>query len=147
MLGVATATNLANFFGSVTWELANRAARSELPYRYQELMNKWDTTYGSVSASAFMDNSALMKQTVAEQVAEAVKRFAPIGSPGKNPNKKARRTHTWCSMFNTLNGCQNPQREGGCTDQKGVQWNHGCNARVQNRPCNSTEHNKFNHVD
>ena len=147
LAGVATATNLANFFGSVTWELANRAARSELPYRYQELMNKWDTTYGSVSASAYLDNSALLEQKVAEKVAEAVKRMAPNISPGKNLTKRVRKPHSWCNTFNTLNGCQNTQREGGCTDQEGVQWKHGCNARVQNKPCNSIDHNRFNHVN
>ena len=37
-----TATQLESFFASVTWELANRAAKSEVPYRHAELHLKWD---------------------------------------------------------------------------------------------------------
>lgn len=143
MLGVATPANLASFFGSVTWELANRAARSELPYRHQELMNKWDTAYGSVAVSAYLDNTELLDK----KVAESLKRVAPNNSPLKTVTKKARKPHSWCPMFNTPSGCTNTQRDGGCTDHTGGEWKHGCNARVHGRPCNKTDHCRMNHVD
>ena len=38
--GVATQSNLDKFFSSVTYELANGAARSELLYKYSELITK-----------------------------------------------------------------------------------------------------------
>ena len=142
MLGVATPTNLASFFGTVTWELANRAARSELPYRHQELMNKWDTAYGSVAVSAYLENPALLDK----KVAESLKRVAP-NSPNKLTPKRARKPNSWCPIFNSQNGCTNIQSEEGCTDQNGVEWKHGCNVRVNNHPCNKSEHSRVNHVD
>ena len=142
MLGVATPANLASFFGSVTWELANRAARSELPYRYQELMNKWDTAYGSAAVSAYMDNTAFDRK-----VAESLKRVAPSSSTHMTTPKKPRKPNSWCPMFNTPAGCTNTKRDAGCTDESGGEWKHGCNARVKGRPCNKTDHCRVTHVD
>ena len=144
--GVATQANLASFFGSVTWELANRAARSELPYRYQELVNKWDTAYGAAAVSTYLDNSDMWDQ----KVRESLKRVAPfniknIKKPVNPSPKKPRKPHSWCPMFNMQGGCSNNPRVGGCTDQKGVEWNHGCNVRVDGRMCNKDDHCRFNH--
>ena len=99
-------------------------------------MNKWDTAYGSVAVSAYLDNPDLLDK----KVAEAMKRVAPGFSPNKlNPPKQPRRPNPWCNMFNTQGGCQNTQREGGCTDQAGAEWEHGCTVRVKGRPCYSCQ--------
>ena len=133
--GVANPANLASFFGSVTWELANRAARSEIPYRHQELVNKWDSTYGSAAVSSYLDNTALVDR----KVAESLKRLAPNASLYKP-------VHTWCGQFNSSAGCRNTPKDGGCTDQNGKDWKHGFNVRVDGRPCNKSNHNRASHV-
>ena len=43
--GGTSAKQLEDFFSSVTWELANRAAKSELPYKHAKLMLKWGQLY------------------------------------------------------------------------------------------------------
>jgi hypothetical protein len=142
LAGNATQANLASFFGTVAWELANRATRKEVPHKYQELVNKWDTTFGAGAGPSFLENEYLDKK-----VAESLMRVAPLAP--LSPSGKRKRTITannWCGMFNTPKGCPNTPKEGGCTDQSGKVWKHGCNIRVSGRACNSTDHNRLNHV-
>jgi len=42
--GLASSEPIVKFFTSIQWELANRASKKELPYKYEELLIKWDTT-------------------------------------------------------------------------------------------------------
>ena len=110
LAGNATQANLASFFGM---ELANRATRKEVPHKYQELVNKWDTTFGAGAGPSFMEIEFLDKK-VAESLM-IVAPLAPISPSGKR--KRTITAHNWCGMFNTPKGCPNSPNEGGCTDQ------------------------------
>ena len=140
LLSVASADTIEKFFGSVTFEQASRAARNELPYTYQELLTKWDTSYRG-------RESSLNQKDEDRKVFEAWKRAGGTLPPNKNIPKKAK-YGTWCVLFNTTSGCTNTQRSGGCTDQAGAEFKHGCNARSGgpgSRMCNSNQHNRFKH--
>merc|ERR1719318_968703 len=138
LLGVATADIIDKFFGSVTFEQASRAARNELPYTYQELLTKWDTSYRG-------RESSLDQKEQDKKVMEAWKRAGGTLPPNRNSPKKAR-FGSWCVLFNTNTGCTNTQRGGGCIDQAGAEFKHGCNVRAAGgRMCNSAQHNRFKH--
>ena len=141
LCGNANQTNLASFFGSVTWENASRATRSEVPHKYQELVNKWDTTFGGGAGPSYLENNDLFDR----KVVESLKRVAPLSPHGKK-SKVSRTTNNWCGLFNTPKGCTNYPREGGCTDQAGKEWKHGCNTRENGKHCNKSDHNRANHV-
>lgn len=143
LAGVANQDNLEKFFSSVTFELANRAARTELPYRYNELITKWEISF-KPSQNSFLDNNQLMDK----KVAESLKRQFPSSSlqPDYSP-KKPKTPHTWCGLFNSTAGCSNEPCMGGCVDKSGKEWKHGCNIRLSGgRPCNSSAHSRANHT-
>jgi hypothetical protein len=143
--GVATTDNIEKFFSSVCFEQASRAARNELPYRYQELLTKWDTSFKGMEGHS-LDNS---NQAFDKKVIEAVKRVGGSLTPTKfDNNPKRTKQSPWCVLFNTNSGCTNTQRSGGCTDQAGVEYKHGCNVRGAGpggRMCNSAQHSRLNH--
>ena len=135
LAGVGTVDYMEKFFSATTFELANRAARHELPYRYHELVTKWDTMFRNHYGDRDFDR----------RVAESMRRTGSIQSPTNNNSKKPR-TSPWCKDFNTDEGCKNPQADGGCTDSDEKDNRHGCNARLQGgQLCNSSRHNKLSH--
>ena len=138
---MATADNIDKFFSSVTFEQASRAARNELPYTYQELLTKWDTSHRGRENFSLDNNN----QAFDRKVLEAMKRAG--GSLPLNrfnsPTKKVKLS--WCPQFNTSAGCSNTQRAGGCTDQAGTEFKHGCNVKTNGRMCNSAKHNRLSH--
>jgi hypothetical protein len=142
--GGTSAKQLEDFFSSVTWELANRAAKSELPYKHAELMLKWDQLYRYSSTPQVTPvGGALLDR----QLRESLKRM--MGTTiNPSPNKKARQGHSWCLEFNSKGaGCTNPARDGGgCTDKNGRELKHGCSFRTEGKPCNSVDHNRWNHT-
>ena len=150
---MGTVDYMEKFFAATTFELANRAARHELPYRYHELVTKWDTMFRTHYGDRDFDRRVAesMKRTGSIQsptgrVVESTKRTGSIQSPTNNNSKKPR-TGPWCKDFNTDEGCKNSQAEGGCTDSAEKDYSrHGCNARIQGgKLCNSSRHNKLGH--
>ena len=139
--GSANQSNLASFFGSVTWENASRATRSEVPHKYQELVNKWDTTFGGGAGPSYLGNN----EQLDKRVVESLKRVASLSPQGRK-TKVGRTSNNWCGVFNSPKGCINYPREGGCTDPAGKEWKHGCNVRENGKHCNSSDHNRANHV-
>ena len=140
LAGGTTAKQLEDFFSSVTWELANRAAKSELPYKHAELMLKWDQLYrySSVPQLPLAGGGSLD-----QQLRDMLKRFSK--SP-TTPSKKAKQSHSWCLDFNKESGCSNPPRDGGgCTDTTGRHLKHGCSFRTDGKICNALDHNRKQH--
>ena len=141
--GNTSAKQLEDFFGSVTWELANRAAKRELPYKHAELMLKWDQLYRYASTPLMPPVGG----TVEKQLKEYFKRM--MESPAGNSPKKGKpavRISSWCQDFNKEAGCTNTARDGGgCTDRSGKDLKHGCSFRTGGRHCNSADHNRLNH--
>ena len=137
--GGTTAAQLESFFASVTWELANRAAKAEVPYKHAELLLKWDQMYRN-------SLHTYGQPTLEKQVADMVKRALPpqVFSPQK---QKRLRVHNWCMEFNTAQGCSNPVSGSGCMDNTGRSLKHGCNIRKGNSCCNAPDHNRITHTD
>ena len=145
LAGGTTAAQLEGFFASVTWELANRAAKSEVPYKHAELLLKWDQMFRTPFHS-YGGQTSLEKQ-----VADMVKKALPpqAYSPHGQRQKRIRPPHSWCLDFNTPQGCSNPPSGSGCVDNTGKILKHGCNFRNKdnNKTCNATDHNRLNHTD
>ena len=100
LAGGTTAKQLEDFFSSVTWELANRAAKSELPYKHSELMLKWDQLYRYSNMSP-VSGDGVLKQQLKDYVRQMV-------GPSKVTSiKKPRLSHSWCLDFNREKGCSN----------------------------------------
>ena len=143
LAGGTSAKQLEDFFSSVTWELANRAAKSELPYKHAELMLKWDQLYRYSSTPQVppVGGSQMDKQLMVymKRMMETTNNHSP---------KKAKQSHSWCLDFNKQGtGCTNPAREGGgCTDKNGRNLKHGCSFRTEGKTCNSLDHNRWNHA-
>ena len=141
LAGGTTAKQREDFFSSVTWELANRAAKSELPYKHSELMLKWDQFYRYSNMSP-VSGDGVLKQQLKDYVRQMV-------GPSKVTSiKKPRLSHSWCLDFNREKGCSNTKKEGGgCTDVTGKILKHGCSFRKNGKACNSQDHNRLNHND
>ena len=142
--GCATAKQLEDFFSSVTWELANRAAKRELPYKHAELMLKWDQLH-RYSSGPQQDS---MSTSLDKQFKEYMRRM--MGSPASSPSKRPRTSFTssWCQDFNRAAGCTNPASDGGgCTDKNGKALKHGCNVRTAGKMCNAVDHNRLGHTN
>ena len=141
--GGTSAKQLEDFFSSVTWELANRAAKSELPYKHAELMLKWDQLYRYSTIPQVLPVGGPL---VDKQLRDYMKRFMETST---NPSpKKAKQGHSWCLDFNKqgTTGCTNTAREGGgCTDKNGRNLKHGCSFRTEGKTCNSLDHNRWKH--
>ena len=138
LLGGTTAAQLEDFFASVTWELANRAAKSEVPYKHAELLLKWDQMYRNTYHN-------YGQPSLVKQVEDIVKRTFPSHTP-RPQQKKLRPPHSWCIEFNKPNGCSNPAGGSGCVDKTGKSLKHGCNIRKEGKTCNAPDHNRFNHT-
>ena len=139
--GSTSAKQLEDFFSSVTWELANRAAKKELPYKHAELMLKWDQMYRYSSNSLLTPVGGPMDK----QIKDYIKRL--METSNSSPPKKAKFTSSWCPDFNKPAGCSNTPRDGGgCTDGSGKSLKHGCNIRTNGKTCNSMDHGRPNHT-
>ena len=142
LMGGTSAKQLEGFFNSVTWELANRAAKSELPYKHAELLLKWDQSCrfsGPVSAGP---------TNLDKHIKDAIKRGMQDWRNDKTlspSSKKARPSHNWCGLFNRNGGCNNTQSDSGCIDNSNKSWKHGCNVKTDGKLCNSHEHNRESH--
>lgn len=142
--GSTSAKQLEDFFSSVTWELGNRAAKKELPYKHAELMLKWDQLYRYPSAPL----TAPMGAQLDKQFKEYVKRMMESSTSFTPKKAKTGFTSSWCQDFNKAAGCSNPARAGGgCTDKSGKSLKHGCSIRTNGKHCNSADHNRLNHTD
>ena len=141
--GGTTSKQLEEFFNSVTWELANRAAKSQLPYRYAELQLKWDQSYrNSYHAQISVKDDRNLSEIVSDTVKRTMKNLNI-----RTPTKKPRQTHNWCPDYNKEGGCSNTKTETGCKDGSDKVLKHGCSVRKANgRMCNSAEHNRQNHT-
>ena len=136
--GGTTAAQLEDFFASVTWELANRAAKSEVPYKHAELLLKWDQMYRNTY-------HAYGQPSLEKTVEDIMKRTMPPYSPIQK--KKQKPPHSWCIDFNKPQGCSNTVDGSGCVDKSGKSLKHGCNMRNKdNKTCNSPDHNRFKHI-
>ena len=139
LAGGTTSAQLESFFSSVTWELANRAAKSEVPYKHAELLLKWDQMYRSTY-------NPYSQTSLEKTVADMVKRSLPPQTYALHKQKKQRTPHSWCLDFNSPKGCSNPPAGAGCIDNTGRSLKHGCNVRTDNKTCNALDHNRHNHV-
>ena len=139
LAGGTTAAQLESFFASVTWELANRAAKSEVPYKHAELLLKWDQMYRNTFHS-------YGQPSLEKQVEDIVKRSLPQQAYSPLKQKKQRPLHSWCLDFNLPQGCSNPQAGSGCVDSTGKSLKHGCNVRKDGKTCNASDHNKLKHT-
>ena len=126
--GLASSEPIVKFFTSIQWELANRASKKELPYKYEELLIKWDTTIRQPSSFALSDAVELDKK-IDQKVKEEVQRSRGGSSTaGGPPAKKPRPTYNpWCPLYNTPSGCSNTPNGKGCKDHSGKFFRHGCN--------------------
>ena len=142
--GGTDAKQLEEFFNSVTWELANRAAKSQLPYRHAELLLKWDQSFrGSFKSQASMKSAGNLEKQIVDTVKRTIKQLHD-----KSITKKPRVAHNWCKKFNTMAGCSNPESDSGCEDSDGKILKHGCNATMNDgKNCNSADHNRMNHTE
>ena len=161
---------LATFFEWVVGQNAYRADIGQVSLTYEECCQKWDfllRTSGAASTAPLFHadtrrqpldsamTSALqgLTRALGKFEGRGVKKpcqsspAPPAAGAGQNPNKKKKNKNIYCNMFNTPGGCSNTQRPGGCVDQAGVEFRHGCNIRIQpgNRACNRTDHNSLNH--
>ena len=96
MAGGTSAAQLEGFLSSVTWELANRAAKAEVPYKHAELLLKWVQMYRSIVTYG--------QASFDEQVQIAVKRCLPKQVFSPNKQKKAKTSNGWCGDYNTQQG-------------------------------------------
>jgi len=137
LLGGTSAAQLESFFASVTWELANRAAKTEVPYKHSELLVKWEQMFRSAPAYD--------KPAFDEEVRNSIKRIMPVQPFSPKKPKKPRNMTYWCGGFNTDQGCSNQQAGTGCKDATGKVYKHGCNVRKDGKMCNAHGHNRAGH--
>ena len=147
--GLVSPDPIVKFFTSIQWELANRASKKELPYKYEELLIKWDTTIRQPSAFGISDSAELDKK-IDQKVKETLSRGGGGGGGGNQlgpPQKRPRpQNNPWCPLYNTPSGCSNVRQGKGCKDHAGKIFRHGCNVRkADNKSCNSYSHNAHDH--
>ena len=144
LAGAATYDQIIKFFSSVTWELANRASKSECPYKHDELCIKWDQLFrGSATSRPYTDSISLEK-TIRENIKRELGQYV-TSSPLKAKKQRANYTN-WCPMFNTTGGCSNELSGDGCKGADGMVLKHGCNFREGRKMCNSKDHNRGGHT-
>ena len=150
---------LATFFEEVVGQNAYRADNRQASLSYEECSQKWDILLRTTGRTPSFSSGEVAGPAMGTAVASALQELTRALGDFKNERKdnntltvapsanSKRKKNVYCPLYNTVSGCTNPKRPGGCRSAAGVDQKHGCNIRMKpnNRACNSTQHNAINH--
>ena len=155
---VTKISQVLRMFMTVQNENSNRAIKLRAPLTFEELLVKWDGLNQAAIPAAEVSGAKTegvkaQMDKLQKEVRETFKMLQGtpgrskrgISPPGRKGRDKVRKTSGWCEAYNQAGGCSFEEGDGGCVRPDGSRKKHGCNYMVDNKPCNSLEHNRPNH--